>query len=130
MAADDAVVARGCAAASEDRDRAVAGEAERRDGDAAARSEPLGVVLAEVVPVGGVEPTHAFAVPLAVRCKRPRLVYLASSFPYGRNDVFFGPEVRELRRQGVDVLAVPVRPRGALTNADAAALAVPKPLLD
>ncbi|MDX6481698.1 MAG: hypothetical protein QOG85_2208 [Gaiellaceae bacterium] len=69
-------------------------------------------------------------VPAGFRCKRPRLVYVASSFPYGRNDVFFGPEVRELRRQGVDVLVVPVRPRGPLTTADAGDLAVRKPLLD
>jgi glycosyltransferase involved in cell wall biosynthesis len=44
--------------------------------------------------------------------------------------VFFGPEVRELRRQGVDVLVVPIRPRGALTTADAGDVAVRKPLLD
>jgi colanic acid/amylovoran biosynthesis glycosyltransferase len=62
--------------------------------------------------------------------QRPRLLYVASSFPYGQNDTFFGPEVRELVRQGVDVLAVPVRPRGELTTADAESLAVRKPLLD
>jgi glycosyltransferase involved in cell wall biosynthesis len=62
--------------------------------------------------------------------RRPRLVYVASSFPWGRNDTFFGPEVRELVRQGVDVLAVPMRPRGELTTTDAAGLAVRKPLLD
>jgi colanic acid/amylovoran biosynthesis glycosyltransferase len=61
---------------------------------------------------------------------RPRLLYLASSFPYGKNDTFFGPEVRELVRQGVDVRAIPVRPRGELTTADAAPLTVRKPLLD
>jgi glycosyltransferase involved in cell wall biosynthesis len=68
--------------------------------------------------------------PGAVPSKRPRLVYLASSFPYGRNDVFFGPEVRELRRQGVDVLVVPIRPRGPLTTPDAGDAVVRKPLLD
>lgn len=62
--------------------------------------------------------------------RRPKLVYVASSFPYGRNDTFFAPEVRELVRQGVDVLVVPLRPRGALTTADAAAFTVRKPLLD
>jgi glycosyltransferase involved in cell wall biosynthesis len=62
--------------------------------------------------------------------RRPRLLYLASSFPYGQNDTFFGPEVRELVRQGVDVVAVPVRPRGTLTTPDAESLAVRKPLLD
>src|SRR5207302_2606791 len=34
------------------------------------------------------------------------------------------------RRQGVDVLVVPIRPRGALTTGDAADVAVRKPLLD
>ncbi|MGZ4335180.1 MAG: glycosyltransferase [Gaiellaceae bacterium] len=61
---------------------------------------------------------------------RPKLLYLASSFPYGKNDTFFGPEVRELVRQGVDVRAIPVRPRGELTTADAAPLTLRKPLLD
>lgn len=61
---------------------------------------------------------------------RPRLLYLASSFPYGKNDTFFAPEVRELVRQGVDVRVVPVRPRGALTTEDAEPLAVRRPLLD
>lgn len=60
----------------------------------------------------------------------PRLVYVTSSFPWGRNDTFFAPEVRELARQGVDVLAVPMRPRGPLTTPDAAASAIRKPLLD
>ncbi len=60
----------------------------------------------------------------------PRLVYVASSFPYGENDTFFGAEVRELVRQGVDVLVVPVRPRGAVTTPDAAPLALRRPLLD
>jgi glycosyltransferase involved in cell wall biosynthesis len=61
---------------------------------------------------------------------RPRLLYLASSFPYGKNDTFFGPEVRELVRQGVDVQAIPVRPRGELTTAEAAPLTLRKPLFD
>jgi len=61
---------------------------------------------------------------------RPRLLYLASSFPYGKNDTFFAPEVRELVRQGVDVRVVPVRPRGALTTADAEPLALRRPLFD
>jgi colanic acid/amylovoran biosynthesis glycosyltransferase len=59
-----------------------------------------------------------------------KLLYLASSFPYGRNDTFLGPEARELVRQGVQVTVVPVRPRGPLTTADAAMLTVRKPLLD
>lgn len=62
--------------------------------------------------------------------RRPRLLYVASSFPYGQNDTFFAPEVRELVRQGVEVLAVPARPRGPLTTQDAESLATRKPLLD
>jgi colanic acid/amylovoran biosynthesis glycosyltransferase len=62
--------------------------------------------------------------------RRPRLLYVASSFPYGQNDTFFAPEVRELVRQGVDVLAVPVRPRGPLTTPDAESLSTRNPLLD
>jgi glycosyltransferase involved in cell wall biosynthesis len=62
--------------------------------------------------------------------RRPRLLYVASSFPYGQNDTFFAPEVRELVRQGVDVLAVPVRPRGALTTPDAESLTEARPLVD
>lgn len=60
----------------------------------------------------------------------PRLLYVASSFPYGQNDTFFAPEVRELVRQGVNVLAIPVRPRGPLTTPDAEPLTTRKPLLD
>lgn len=59
-----------------------------------------------------------------------RLLFLASSFPYGKNDVFFGPEVRELVRQGADVRAVPLRPRGVVTTPDAEAATLRRPLLD
>jgi colanic acid/amylovoran biosynthesis glycosyltransferase len=62
--------------------------------------------------------------------RRPKLIFLASSFPYGRNDTFFGPEVRELVRQGVDVLVIPVRPRGSATTPESQPLALHKPLLD
>jgi colanic acid/amylovoran biosynthesis glycosyltransferase len=62
--------------------------------------------------------------------ERPRLLYVASSFPYGQNDTFFAPEVRELVRQGVEVLAVPVRPRGPLTTPDAEPITELRPLLD
>jgi glycosyltransferase involved in cell wall biosynthesis len=60
----------------------------------------------------------------------PRLLYLTSSFPYGVNDLFFEPEVRELVRQGVDVRPVPIRPRGPLTAADAESLSLRRPLFD
>ena len=59
-----------------------------------------------------------------------RLLFLSSSFPYGLIDRFFAPEVREFVRQGVDVLAVPVRPTGTLTTDDAESLAVRRPLFD
>ena len=62
--------------------------------------------------------------------RQPRLLFLASSFPYGRNDTFFASEVRELVRQGVDVLAIPIRPRGPLTTLDAEPLTLRKPLID
>jgi colanic acid/amylovoran biosynthesis glycosyltransferase len=59
-----------------------------------------------------------------------RLLYVTSSFPYGVNDRFFAPEVRELVSQGVEVRAVPVRPRGPLTTEDAESLAVRHGLFD
>jgi glycosyltransferase involved in cell wall biosynthesis len=62
--------------------------------------------------------------------RKPRLLYLTSSFPYGPNDTFFEPEVDELVRQGVDLRAVPIRPRGPLTSPGAESLTVRKPLLD
>jgi len=61
---------------------------------------------------------------------QPRLLYLASTFPYGKNDTFFASEVRELARQGVDVQVIPVRPRGDLTAPDAETLTIRRPLLD
>src|SRR3954470_23195873 len=108
MRGREAVVFRDRVAAAEGRHRGVAHEPERRQGEAAADGEPFGVLLADVVPPSGVEQAHTTELPTALHGKRPRLIYVASSFPYGRNDVFFGPEVRELRRQGVDLLVVPV----------------------
>jgi glycosyltransferase involved in cell wall biosynthesis len=60
----------------------------------------------------------------------PKLLFVASSFPYGLNDLFFEPEVRELVRQGVDVLCVPVRPRGPVTTPDAESRSLRHPLFD
>jgi len=60
----------------------------------------------------------------------PKLLFVASSFPYGLNDLFFEPEVRELVRQGVDVRCVPVRPRGPLTTPDAESRSLRRPLFD
>ena len=59
-----------------------------------------------------------------------RLLYLASSFPYGMGDVFFGPEMRELLHQGVDVRAVPIRPLETLTEEEAVPHTLRRPLLD
>lgn len=60
----------------------------------------------------------------------PKLLFVASSFPYGLNDLFFEPEVRELVRQGVDLRCVPVRPRGPLTTPHAGPLTLRRPLFD
>jgi colanic acid/amylovoran biosynthesis glycosyltransferase len=62
--------------------------------------------------------------------ERPRLLFLASSFPYGKNDTFFAPEARELVRQGTDLVVVPVRPRGELTTENGGWTTIRRPLLD
>jgi glycosyltransferase involved in cell wall biosynthesis len=62
--------------------------------------------------------------------RRPRLLYVSSSFPCGMGDVFFEPEAFALRAAGVDVIAVPVRPRGEVTAPDALAWTIRRPLLD
>lgn len=68
--------------------------------------------------------------PTSLHMRAPRLLYLTSAFPYGRSDTFFGPEARELVRQGVELRVIPMRPRGSLTVADAKPWTVRKPLLD
>jgi len=60
----------------------------------------------------------------------PRLLYVGSSFPFGKNDTFFAAEFAGLRRLGIDVRAIPVRPRGELTTVAAGDVAVRRPLLD
>ena len=59
-----------------------------------------------------------------------RLLFLASSFPFGTNDTFFGPEARELVRQGTHLLVVPVRPRGDQTTENGGWTTIRKPLVD
>ena len=52
-----------------------------------------------------------------------RIIYVTSSTPYGGGEAFVVPEIEEVRRQGHEVLIVPMYPRGAVRHADA------KPLL-
>ena len=51
-----------------------------------------------------------------------RLVYVTSSYPYGRGEGFLTAELRELERQGHDVTIVPTFARGPLVHEDARAL--------
>lgn len=52
-----------------------------------------------------------------------KLAYLTSSFPFGgTSEVFFLPEIREMRRRGHHLLVIPAFPRGTLFHRDAAAL--------
>lgn len=48
-----------------------------------------------------------------------RIVYVTASLPYGRGEAFVIPEMEELRRQGHQVLLVPVRPRGPVIHREA-----------
>jgi colanic acid/amylovoran biosynthesis glycosyltransferase len=41
-----------------------------------------------------------------------RIAYVTSMLPYGSQEAYFIPELRELRATGHDVLVVPMRPRG------------------
>lgn len=43
-----------------------------------------------------------------------RIVYIASSLPYGPGEAFIIPEIEELKRQGHEVLLVPMYPRGTI----------------
>lgn len=53
-----------------------------------------------------------------------KVVYVTSSLPYGSGEAFIIPEILELLRQGHEVLAVPMYPRGNVIHDDA------KPLMD
>src|SRR5215204_4475904 len=53
-----------------------------------------------------------------------RIIYVTSSMPYGPGEAFLIPEVGEVRKQGHDVLVVPMYPRGSVLHTDA------KPLLE
>ena len=48
-----------------------------------------------------------------------RLVYVTSSFPYGRGEGFLVAELQELRRQGNEVMIVPTLARGPIVHDDA-----------
>src|ERR671916_659831 len=61
-----------------------------------------------------------------------RIVYVTSSLPHGKKEAFIIPEIRELQRQGHEVLIVPTYPRGAVLHGDAEPLmrhVVSEPLL-
>jgi colanic acid/amylovoran biosynthesis glycosyltransferase len=61
-----------------------------------------------------------------------RIIYVTSSLPHGKKEAFIIPEIRELQRQGHEVLIVPTYPRGAVLHGDAEPLmrhVVSKPLL-
>jgi colanic acid/amylovoran biosynthesis glycosyltransferase len=51
-----------------------------------------------------------------------RIVYVTVSFPFGTQETFLIPELRELQAQGHQVLIAPLRPERGLIHADAAEL--------
>lgn len=53
-----------------------------------------------------------------------RIIYITSSMPYGAGETFVMLEVEEVRKQGHEVLIVPMHPRGPLLHT------VAKPLLE
>jgi colanic acid/amylovoran biosynthesis glycosyltransferase len=53
-----------------------------------------------------------------------RIIYVTSSMPYGPAETFLISEVEEVRKQGHEVLVVPMYPRGSVLHTDA------KPLLE
>lgn len=46
-----------------------------------------------------------------------RIVYVTSSFPFGRTEGFLAPELEELRRQGHHARVVPIQPGGPVLHA-------------
>ena len=63
---------------------------------------------------------------------KPKIIYITCSMPYGSSEEFFIPEVKEMLRQGIEVLIVPRSPQCSLVNLDAEELLIislPKPLL-
>lgn len=53
-----------------------------------------------------------------------RVIYVTSSLPYGPGEAFIIPEIQELKRQGHEVLLVPMYPRGAVFHKEARSLLV------
>jgi len=51
-----------------------------------------------------------------------RVIYVTSKLPYGPGEAFIIPEIMELKRQGHEVLLVPMYPRGAVFHEGAKAL--------
>ncbi len=61
-----------------------------------------------------------------------RVLYITVSMPFGPHEAFFVPEVKEMVRQGCELLIVPRSPSGGIVNRDAetlAPLSLPRPLL-
>src|SRR5512140_655386 len=50
---------------------------------------------------------------------RMRIAYVTSMLPFGSQEAYFIPELRELRAAGHDVLVVPMRPRGGAVQREA-----------
>ena len=48
-----------------------------------------------------------------------RIIYVTSSLPHGNKEAFIIPEIKELKRQGHEVLIVPTYPRGEVLHGDA-----------
>ena len=53
-----------------------------------------------------------------------RIIYVTSSLPHGKKEAFIIPEIKELKRQGHEILIVPTYPRGEVLHGDA------KPLMN
>src|SRR3712207_3015343 len=61
-----------------------------------------------------------------------RIIYVTSSLPNGKKEAFIIPEIKELKRQGHEILIVPTYPRGEVLHGDAKPLmshVISKPLL-
>src|SRR3712207_8021561 len=61
-----------------------------------------------------------------------RIIYVTSSLPHGKKEAFIIPEIKELKRQGHEILIVPTYPRGEVLHGDAKPLmshVISKPLL-
>ena len=79
-------------------------------------SDPWGIVIRAPVRHDG--PPSTFA--LILDGNTPvRLVYVTASMPYGPDEAFLIPEVREILRQGCEILIVPRTPPRQIVHGDA-----------